>query len=72
MLYNGGAEPDPEFDGFNAYETWKDSHYTRDVGNRFKKGDPKLLKDIQDLGGVRNFYDIIDPSDRIDQMRKNQ
>ena len=72
MLYNGGAEPDPEFDGFDAYETWKDSHYTRDVGNRYEKGDPKILKDIQDFSGIRNFYDIIDPSDRIDQMRKNQ
>ena len=72
MLYNGGVEPDPEYDGYDAYDTWKDAFYTRDVGERFEKGDPKLLKDIQDFTGVRNFLDLFDPSDRVDQMKKNQ
>lgn len=72
MLYNGGVEPDPEYDGYDAYDTWKDAFYTRNVGNRFEKGDPKLIKDIQDFTGLRNFLDFFDPSDRVDQLKKNQ
>ena len=71
MLYNGGEEPDPDVDGETAYQTWKDAFYTRKSG-RFEEGDAKIIKDIEDLTGIRNFRDIFDPSDRVQQMKRNQ
>lgn len=71
MMYNGGEEPDPEVDGDFAYKVWKDGFYTRKAG-RFEEGDAKLVKDIEDLTGIRNFKDLFDPQDRVQQMKKNQ
>jgi len=71
MMYNGGEEPDPEYDGDVAYQIWKDAFYTRKAG-RFEEGDAKIVKDIEDLTGIRNFRDFFDPEDRVQQMKKNQ
>lgn len=71
MMYNGGEEPDPDIDGDTAYQTWKDAFYTRKAG-RFEEGDAKIVKDIEDLTGIRNFKDFFDPTDRVQQMKRNQ
>jgi hypothetical protein len=71
LMYNGGEEPDPEMDGDMAYDVWKDSHYTKKSGS-WEKGDAKLVKDIYDMTGIRNFKDIINPNDRITTMKSNQ
>jgi hypothetical protein len=71
MMYNGGEEPDPDIDGDAAYQTWKDAFYTRKSG-RYEEGDAKIVKDIEDLTGIRNFRDIFDPADRVQQMKRNQ
>lgn len=71
MMYNGGDEPDPDMDGELAYQTWKDAFYTRKSG-RYEEGDAKIIKDLEDMTGIRNFKDIFDPQYRVDQLKKNQ
>jgi hypothetical protein len=71
MMMNGGEEPDPEVDSQYYQEAWKDAFYARKSG-RYEKGDAKIMKDLADFTGIKNFRDIFDPASRIDILKRNQ
>jgi hypothetical protein len=71
MTMNGGVEPDPEYDSELYQEIWKDAYYSRESG-AYEKGDPKIVKDIVDLTGIKNFRDLLDPNYRIEVLKRNQ
>ena len=71
MSMNGGEEPDPDYDSELYQAMWKDAFYSRKSG-AYEKGDAKIVKDIVDLTGFKNFRDIFDPSNRIDILKRNQ
>jgi hypothetical protein len=71
MTMNGGVEPDPEYDTELYQEIWKDAYYSRESG-AYEKGDPKLVKDLVDLTGIKNFRDLLDPNNRIEILKRNQ
>jgi len=68
MAYNGGVEPDPELDGMH-YEYYKDAFYTKKSGP-YEAGTAKSYKDFMDLTGLKNFRDLLEPGNRIDQMKR--
>lgn len=71
MTMNGGEEPDPEYDSEYYQDAWKEAFYSRKSGP-YEAGEAKIKKDLIDLSGIKNFRDILDPSYRIDQMKRNQ
>jgi hypothetical protein len=71
MSMNGGEEPDPDYDSELYQAMWKDAFYSRKSG-AYEKGDAKIVKDIVDLTGIKNFRDIFNPSNRIDILKRNQ
>lgn len=71
MAMNGGVEPDPDYDSFYYQEVWKDAFYSRKSG-AYEKGDAKIVKDLVDMTGIKNFRDLLDPNYRIDQLKRNQ
>jgi hypothetical protein len=68
MIMNGGEEPDPGFTSDYYEEVYKDAFYMRDSG-AYEKGDPKIMKDFMDMTGLKNFRDLANPSNRIDQLK---
>lgn len=68
MVMNGGIEPDPGYTSDYYEEVYKDAFYQRDQGP-MKKGDPKIIKDFMDMTGLKNFRDLVNPSNRIDQLK---
>jgi hypothetical protein len=71
MTMNGGEEADPDYDSELYQSIWKDAFYSRKSG-AYEKGDAKIVKDIVDLTGIKNFRDILDPNYRIDVLKRNQ
>jgi len=71
LMANGGVEPDEDLDSQWYQETWKNAYYNRNSG-AYEKGDAKIVKDIVDLTGIRNFRDLLDPNYRIDILKRNQ
>jgi hypothetical protein len=71
MLINGGEEPDPGYDSEYYEKVWKDAFYSRSSGP-YEKGDIKLVKDFADLTGIKNFRDIFNPSNKIDNLKRLQ
>jgi len=71
MAMNGGDEPDPGYDSEYYQDIWKDAFYARKSG-AYEKGDAKIVKDLVDLTGIKNFRDLLDPNNRIDQLKRNQ
>jgi hypothetical protein len=71
MTINGGEEPDPAYDSALYQDIWKDAFYGRKYG-AYEKGDAKIVKDLMDLSGIKNFRDLINPNYRIDQMKGKQ
>ena len=70
-MANGGQEPDPDLDSEWYQEAWKNAYYNRRSGG-YEKGDAKIIKDLVDLTGIRNFRDLLDPNYRIDILKRNQ
>jgi hypothetical protein len=70
-IANGGQEPDPDLDSEWYQEAWKNAYYNRRSGG-YEKGDAKIIKDLVDLTGIRNFRDLLDPNYRIDILKRNQ
>jgi len=71
MTMNGGEEADPDYDSELYQSIWKDAFYSRKSG-AYEKGDAKIVKDIVDLTGIKNFRDMFDPNYRIDVLKRNQ
>ncbi len=71
LSMNGGEEPDPGYDSELYQEIWQDAFYARESG-AYEKGDPKIIKDLVDLTGIKNFRDLLDPNYRIDVLKRNQ
>lgn len=71
MLMNSGAEPDSDTDSAMYQQIWKDAFYSKASGP-YEKGDVKLVKDLTDISGIRNFRDLVHPENRIDQLKRNQ
>ena len=70
-IVNGGLEPDPDLDSEFYQEAWKDAYYNRKSGS-YEKGDAKIIKDMVDLTGIKNFRDLLDPNYKIDILKRNQ
>jgi hypothetical protein len=68
MIMNGGIEPDPGYTSDYYEEVYKDAFYQRDSG-AYEKGDAKIMKDFMDMTGLKNFRDLLNPSNRIDQLK---
>lgn len=71
MLMNSGLEPDEDADSVMYQQIYKDAFYSKASGP-YEKGDPKLVKDLVDLSGIKNFRDLVHPENRIDQLKRNQ
>lgn len=69
-LIMNGAEPPDEEDSQYYHDIWKKAFYQRKSGS-YEKGDSKLVKDIIDLTGIKNFRDTFKPQNRIDIIKKN-
>ncbi len=70
-IANNGAEPDPDLDSEWYQDAWKNAYYNRKAG-AYEKGDAKIIKDMIDLTGIKNFRDLLDPNYRIDILKRNQ
>lgn len=71
MTINGGDEPDPDYDGQFYQNIYKGAFFQRQSG-AYEKGDPKIVKDLVDLTGIKNFRDFFNPNYRIDILKRNQ
>ena len=71
MLWNGGAEPDPEIDSELYQEWYKDAFYQKKSGP-YEAGTLKLKKDFIDFTGFDNIRDLFTPEVRIDQLQGKQ
>ncbi len=71
LLWNGGAEPDPEIDSELYQEWYQDAFYQKKSGP-YEAGTLKLKKDFIDFTGFDNIRDIFTPEVRIDQLQGKQ
>jgi hypothetical protein len=71
MLLNGGNEPDPDTASFFEQNLYKEAFYARKSGP-YEAGTTKLYKDFMDMTGLKNFRDLAQPENRINQMKGNQ
>lgn len=71
MLLDGGNQPDPDEDGFFRENLYKEAFYSRKSGP-YEKGTAKAYKDFMDLTGLKNFRDLANPENRINQMKGQQ
>jgi hypothetical protein len=62
--------PDRDEDPYN-YEIYKGAYYTRKSGF-YEQGDAKLMKDFADFSGMRNFRNLFDPSQMVQQTKRQQ
>ena len=71
LLWNGGAEPDPEIDSELYQEWYKDAFYQKKSGP-YEEGTLKLKKDFIDFTAFDNIRDLFTPEVRIDQLKGRQ
>mgnify|MGYP001427137380 len=71
MLWNGGAEPDPEIDSELYQEWYQDAFYQKKSGP-YEAGTLKLKKDFIDFTAFDNIRDLFTPEVRIDQLQGKQ
>lgn len=70
MAFTSGEEPDPDYDSYYYQELWKNAFYSKKSGGS-EKGDIKLVKDLIDLTGIKNFRNLLYPENKIDYLQKN-
>jgi hypothetical protein len=71
MLLNGGQQPDPDEDSFFMNNLYKEAYYSRKSGP-YEAGTAKLYKDFMDMTGLRNFRDLVQPENRVNNMKGQQ
>lgn len=69
--FTSGEEPDPTSDDIFYQRMYRDAYYAQKSGP-YEEGDPKLIKDLVDMTGIRNLRDLFQPENRLDVLKKNQ